>query len=253
VTLRERGVSARVPVEIVPRLARLVIEAGARDPDAGAVVPFSATGFDDDGRPVDIDGAVNWSADRGRFGAPGLYRAAARNARIVASAGGAVATYELEVGRRTASLDLFNEPFAGRWHAASAPAGGARSLAFPPGRGQMQVPYDFSGATRAVYANADFALPGDPLRFSIEVEGTGARVGVRAAFVNRFGERRALTLARAIDWEGWQVRTIDLPPDLNPPVRLVSLYVVDSLAGAATRASGTVAFRDARVEVAGTP
>jgi hypothetical protein len=253
VKLAAGGVSGRVAVEIVPRLARLDVEPDVRDPDPGAAVTFSATGFDDDGRVVETGGAVRWSADRGHFDAPGRYRADAHDARIFAFAGGARAEFSLRVGRRTVALALFDAAHAAQWHPASAPAGEARALAFPAGSAQMQVPYDFSGDVRAAYANGDVALPGEPLRFRIDVAGTGPAVGVRATFVNRFGERRALTLAKAIDWEGWQTRTIDLPPDLNPPVRLESLYVVDSLANAATRASGSVAFRNARVEIAGTP
>jgi exopolysaccharide biosynthesis protein len=253
VKLTAGGVSARVPVEVVARLARLDIEPDVRDPNPGGAVTFTATGFDDDGRVVDVGGAVRWGSDRGRFDAPGSYRAGRRDARIFASAGGARASFVLRVGRRAVALPLFDASRVSAWHAASAPPGEARALAFPAGKGEMQVPYDFSGDARAAYANGDVALPGEPLSFSIDVAGTGSAVGVRAAFVNRFGERRALTLATAIDWEGWQTRTIELPPDLNPPVRLVSLYVVDSLANAPTRAAGAVAFRRARVVIAGTP
>jgi exopolysaccharide biosynthesis protein len=251
VTLKARGVTARVPVDVVPRLARLDIEPAVRNPDPGTLVPFSATGFDDDGRVVAVDGAVRWSADRGRFVAPGRYRASARDARIVAFAGGTQASFALRVGRRTEAFALFDSARAGAWHFASAPPGAARTLAFPAGAEEMQVPYDFSGTSRAAYANGDFALPGEPLAFSVEIDGARSGVGVRALFVNRFGERRALTLARAIDWDGWQMRTVDIPPDLNAPVRLESLYVVDSLANNATRASGVVRFRRARIALAG--
>ncbi len=246
-------VSARVPVEVVPRLARLEIEPDVRDPDPNALVRLRATGFDDDGRVVATSGAVLWSADRGRFETPGVYRAGARDARIAALAGGARASIVLRVGRHTVALALFDPAHAARWKPASVPPGSERALSFPPEGGEMQVPYDFSGATRAAYANGDAELPGEPLIFSVDVRASGSGAGVRAAFVNRFGERRALTLAKAIDWVGWQTRDVVLPPDLNPPVRLVSLYVVDSLANAATRASGTVEFRNARVVVAGSP
>ncbi len=253
VTLRAAGVTASVPIDVVARLARLEIEPNVRNPDPGAPVSFSATGVDVDGRTVDVDGVVSWSADRGTFVAPGNYRAGDRNARIVAQAGGASSTYPLPVGRRPVALALFDAAHAGGWRFASVPAGAAGSLVFPAGRDEMQVPYDFSGGARASFANADVALPGVPRAFSVDIDGNRAGVGVRAAFVNRFGERRALTLARAIDWDGWQTRSVDLPPDLNPPVRLVSLYVVDSLANAATHASGTLAFRNARAVIAGTP
>jgi len=76
-------------------------------------------------------------------------------------------------------------------------------------------------------------------------------VGVRASFVNRLGETRVFTLSRSVDWEGFQMRSIALPADLNPPVRLVALYGVNSLGPAPVRAVGTLRFRNPSVVVAG--
>jgi hypothetical protein len=126
-------------------------------------------------------------------------------------------------------------------------------LTFAAGQPELDLSYDFSSGERAAFAEGDFALPGDPQTFALDIRGDGSGVGVRAAFVNRFGERRALTLAKSVDWSGWQMRSIVLPDDLNPPVHLVSLYAVDSLANGATRAAGTLAFRNCAATIAGTP
>ena len=94
-------------------------------------------------------------------------------------------------------------------------------------------------------------LPGEPVRFSLEVFGDGSGVPLRASFVNRYGEKSLLTLAKNVDWTGWRRIAIALPPDLNPPVRLTSVYVVPSLGGAPVRAAGTLRFRALAVIVPG--
>ena len=63
------------------------------------------------------------------------------------------------------------------------------------------------------------ALPDEPVRLSLDVYGDGNGVPLRASFVNRYGEKVALTLAKSVDWNGWRRITVALPPDLNPPVR----------------------------------
>jgi hypothetical protein len=250
--LRAAGVSADLPVDVVPRVQRLALEASARVAQPGQSVVLRATGFDARGRVVALGDAVRWRAGRGRFVAPGVYRAAARDALIVAEAPGARATYVLHVGMHREALPLFDAEHGTMWRGVAAPQGLPEALSLSPDA-VLTLPYDFTGSERAAYADADIALPGEPLSFAIEVEGDGNGVGVRAAFVNRFGERRALTIAKSVDWSGWQARTIVLPPDLNPPVRLIALYVVDSLANAATHARGSLSFRNASVDVAGTP
>jgi exopolysaccharide biosynthesis protein len=251
--LRVGKVSARVAIDVVARVSRLALAVDQRDPAPGATVTFTATGFDSRGRPVALGGAVRWSADRGRFSKPGVYVAAARDALIVATAPGARGSFVLPVGRHVATLPFFDPAHAATWHFSSVPSGSPGSLTFAAGQPELDLSYDFSSGERAAFAEGDFALPGDPQTFALDIRGDGSGVGVRAAFVNRFGERRALTLAKSVDWSGWQMRSIVLPDDLNPPVHLVSLYAVDSLANGATRAAGTLAFRNCAATIAGTP
>jgi hypothetical protein len=78
-------------------------------------------------------------------------------------------------------------------------------------------------------------------------------VPLRASFLNRYGEKQALTLAKSVDWFGWRRVAIALPPDLNPPVRLTSIYVVRSLGGPPVRAAGVLRFRALAVVVPGSP
>jgi exopolysaccharide biosynthesis protein len=251
--VRVGKIAATVPIDIVKRIARLSLAPSERNPDPGATITFAATGFDRSGRVVALGNAVRWSADRGRFVRPGVYAVAARDARISATVGGTRADFALEVGRRIATLPYFDSAHETAWHFASAPNGSPGNVAIGANGSEIDLSYDFSSGERAAYADADFTLPGDPQTFSVDVRGDASGVGVRAAFVNRFGERRALTLAPSVDWTGWQTRTIALPDDLNPPVRLVALYAVDSLANNATHAAGTLGFRNATATIAGTP
>jgi hypothetical protein len=251
--VRAGNVRATVPVDVVTRLARLDVEADVRVPVRDALVGLTALGYDARGRPVELGNAVRWSADRGSFSAPGRYLATDRDARIVATAGGVSTEFALHVGRHLARLTFFDRTQASAWRFATVPEGGRGSLAFSGEPPEMQLLYDFSAGTRAAAANASLLLPGEPLALSVEVRGDASGVGLRAAFTNRFGERRALTLARRIDWNGWQSRTLALPDDLNPPVRLVSLYAVDALGGAPTHAVGNIALRNLGVTLAGNP
>ncbi len=225
VTVRAGGLSASVAVRVVERLAKLVIEPERPNPQAGESVGLRALGFDASGAAVELGDAVTWSADAGTFVSPGLYRASERDGVVQARAGGASASLTVRVGHHDAALPYFDPP--------------------------LQLGFDFTGGRRFAYANGSYPLPGEPLAFSLDVEGDGSGVGLRAAFVNRFGERRALTLAKRVDWSGWQRLTLVLPPDLNPPVVLVSLYAVDGLSGPATHAAGTLSFRRASVSLAG--
>jgi len=227
VTVRANGLSANVEVRVVERLAKLVIEPERPNPEPGETVPLRALGYDAGGTPVELGGAVAWSADGGSFTSAGLYRASDRDAVVSARAGGASASLKIRVGRHEAALPSFDP--------------------------QPALAFDFTDGTRFAYANGRYPLPGEPLSFSLDVDGDGSGVGVRAAFVNRFGERRALTLVKRVDWNGWQRRTVVLPPDLNPPIVLVSLYAVDGLSGAPTHAAGTLSFRRASVLLAGSP
>lgn len=254
IVVREAGgaTSATLVYRTVPQLARIAIEPSEINAGTGATVRFHATGADSSGAPVEL-GTVAWSVTSGTIDAAGTYRAGTRDATIVASAGGVSASSQVRVGSRAQPLALFAARLPLAWTFATYPRGGAGSLSSAPDAPELQLSYDFTGTETAAYANGTLALPGQPLAFGLDVRGDGGGAGLRAAFTNRFGERRALTLARTIDWTGWRSLTLALPADLNPPVTLVSLYAVAALGGSPSRAAGTIAFRNPVVTVAGTP
>jgi exopolysaccharide biosynthesis protein len=248
VTERSSDYSAAIDLRIVRSVARLSVTAQPSNPLPGGRVVLHATALASDGEPVEVGNAVRWSADRGTFEGPGILRAPADDATIVASAGGQRTTFALRVGRHERTLGLFDPATA--WAFASAPRDGPGSVNLA-GAGQLDLSYDFTAGERAAYANAVAGLPGEPIAFSVDVLGDASGVGLRAAFLNRFGERQALTLAAHVDWKGWRTCSVTLPADLNPPVTLLSLYAVPSLGGPAALTRGTLSFRNVSVTLPG--
>ena len=249
--VRASGLSANVPVVVVGAPATLALTRDVRDPEPGTLVHLAVTAADERGRPVFTGDRVRLTATHGTFVSPDVLRTATHDADVVAIVAGARATLHVPVGRHRSALPLFDDAHRAAWSFATSPALGAGSL--DVAGGVLRLGYDFSSGARAAYANASFTIPGEPQQFSIDVLGDGSGVGVRAAFLNTFGERRALTLAKSVDWKGWQTVTIPIPDDLNPPVRLVSLYAFDGLGGVATHRAGTLSFRNPGAVIAGTP
>jgi len=249
------GRAALVPVRAVERLSSLTITSDARTAAVGSLAELRAVGTDSDGAPVTLGDGVGWSARDGAFVAPGRLRVRATDASVVAVAGGLRATFVQRVGSHEAALAAFVHSVL--WSFASFPS----SLVATAGSttidgGSLSLAYDFSAGATAAYATTSLALPGEPLAFSIVTVGNDSGIGLRAAFTNRFGERRALWLAKRVDWSGARVLTVALPADLNAPVRLVSLYAIPAATrtdGTAAVRSGHVVFRSPAVTLAGSP
>ena len=218
--------TAAVPYQTVDRVAALSIVPDRPNPARGVMLALTASAADARGAPILLgDAPVRWMlGTRAAAGTRVAYDTQGGDATVTAALGAATATTLIRVGDHTVAVPAYAET----------------SLA-----------YDFTGAARAAYANAVIALPDEPVRLSLEVDGDGNGVPLRASFVNRYGEKQALTLAKSVDWTGWRRIAIALPPDLNPPVRLTSVYVVRSLGGPPVSAAGTLRFRGLTVVIPG--
>jgi len=259
VTVHARGLGAQIPIDVVRSLVRLDVGSDARNPAPNSVVHIRANGYDARGRVVALGTAVRFVSDRGRVEPDGTFRTGDRDTTIVALAPGVRSSIVLHVGRHVRALPFFEAAQRFAWRYATAPPGAPGALAFTDAvsRGdwaQLTVPFDFTKNQRAAYATTDgLDLPGTPLAFAIEIASDVPGIGVRAAFVNGLGETRVLTLTKAVDWDGFATRTITLPDDLTPPVRLTSLYAVNALGPVPVRAVGMLRFRRPAATVAGTP
>jgi len=226
--VRERGgtLTADVPYRTVDRVTSLTIAPDQPNPARGVQQPLTVTAADERGTPIVLgDAPVRWTLGaQPASGTHVIYDTLGGDVTATATFGAVTATTLIRVGNHTVAVPAYPE---------------------------TTLAYDFTGNARAAYANAVIALPGEPVRFSLEVFGDGSGVPLRASFVNRYGEKSLLTLAKNVDWTGWRRIAIALPPDLNPPVRLMSVYVVPSLGGAPVHAAGTLRFRALAVIIPG--
>ncbi len=231
-------------------VARLRLDPARANPDPGGTVRYRAFGFDPAGSPVELGATVAWTAQNATVDG-GVLRVSDTDAVVVARAGGRRAQATVRVGRRTVPIAIFSQPVL--WRPSTYPPGGPASAALSGSDAgdQLLLGYDFSGGTRAAYAGTQLDFGGEPLGFSLDIRGDAGGGGVRAAFLNSRGERVLVTVAKRIDWTGWQRRTVGLPPSAVPPLRLASLYLVSSLGGPPAHGAGTVGFRDFRITFAG--
>jgi hypothetical protein len=227
-TVRERGgtLTATVSYRTVDRVAALAIVPDRPNPAPGMLVPLTVAATGERGEPVLLGGVpVRWTIGARTFAAPrALYDTAGGDADVTAVLGDASASTSVRVGDHTVAVPAFAD---------------------------TALAYDFTGTQRAAYAGTAIALPGEPVTLSLEVLGDGNGVPLRAAFLNRYGEKQALTLSKSVDWNGWRRVAVALPPDLNPPAQLTSVYVVRSLGGPPVRAAGSLRLRNLAVVLPG--
>jgi exopolysaccharide biosynthesis protein len=223
---RDGALSATVAYRTVDRIATLAIVPDRPNPQPGTRLPLALAARDDSGAPVALNGVpVRWTIGARALVAPAVeYDTSGGDVTVSATLGALTVTTPVRVGNHRVDVPAFAETV---------------------------LSYDFTGEARAAYAPSVLTLPGEPVALGLDVYGDGSGVPLRAAFVNRFGEKSALTLARSVDWTGWRRVRVALPPELNPPVQLTAIYVVRSLGGPPVRAAGTLRLRALAVVLPG--
>jgi exopolysaccharide biosynthesis protein len=249
------GLNATVAYRTIDRVATLQVIPDRPNPPAFGTIALRVQGFDQRGTPVVLNDRIAWRAMNGAVSAVGTnatFRAGMSNGTVAVTAGGATATTVVYVGSHAENVPAFGGP-PGGWRFASVPRGAAGSVTVTGSPAELSLAYDFTGSTRAAYANASLALPGEPLQFRIDVFGDGNGAALRAAFVNRYGEPQPVTLVRRVDWQGWRTIAVALPASLNAPAKLTSLYALAALSGPPIHAAGMLRFRAPGVVVRGSP
>jgi hypothetical protein len=241
------GVRATLPLEIVPRVARIVIGPAQANPDPHGSVALRADAFDGDDRPVAVEGVVRWSARGGSIDADGRLTAGARDVLVTAATGGVSTTTTIPVGRHHEPLALA-DAHRPPWRLVTVPANGPGSV--DEAAGLIALSYDFSAGERAAYAIGDVPL-GAPLALSCAVDGDANGEALRATLVDRYGDRETATFVRTLSFGDTRRLTIAIDPALAPPIVLHALYVVGTLANPALTAAGTIAVHDCTRTVPG--
>jgi hypothetical protein len=243
------GVAGDLPIDIVSSVSKITIVPDRPNPDPGARIVLHAHAFDVRGREIEFGNALRWTATHGEIDATGAFHAASVDGTATATIGAVSATAAIPVGRHATAIALFDEPHRALWHFVTTPAGGPGAQTFA-GEATLQLAYDFTGTERAAYANTSMPA-GDPVALSCAIDGDANGAAVRVAFIDRYGDRTALTLAKAIDWSGAQRREVRIPAALAPPLVLASIYVVGSLGPAAVRTAGTIGIRNCELSLPG--
>jgi hypothetical protein len=237
---------ARLPVEVVDRVARLAIGPPRVNPDPHGAVVLTLDAFDARDRAVATAGTVRWSARDAAIDESGRLVAGDRDAVVTASAGGASTTLTVPVGRHRTPLALADP--ARTWRLVTAPAGGPGAV--ETDGGALVLTYDFSAGGRAAYAAADVPL-GDALALTCTVEGDAHGAALRATLSDRYGDREPVTFARSIDFSGPRRLTAPVRASLAPPLVLHNVYVAGTLANPPVTAAGTIRVRDCEELVPG--
>lgn len=241
------AVATELPVEIVDKVARVVVGPQRANPDPHAPLALTVVAFDAHDRPVAVDGRVRWSAKDASIDARGRLVAGDRDALVTANVGGVSATVTIPVGRRPVDIALFDDKHRG-WKFVSAPANGPGNAGADGDR--LRIGYDFTSGERAAYAVQEIAL-GEPLSLSCAVDGDANGAALRATFVDRYGDRETVTFARRIDFADTRRLTVKVPQSLAPPIAIRNFYVVGTLANPAVTAAGTIGVHDCSATVPG--
>ncbi len=250
--LARGGVTADLPLDVVEHVARLTIGPPRANPDPHAALGLTVAAFDAHDRPVAVDGVVRWRARNAAIDERGRLVAGDRDALVTASAGGASAVLAVPVGRHPAPLALFDDAHRTGWHLLTAPAGGPGTV--DTGAGALRLGYDFSSGERAAYALADAPVPlGAALALACDVDGDANGEALRASLADRYGDREAVTLARALDFSGRRRLSAKVPAALAPPLVLRSFYAVGTLANPPIATAGALTISNCTASLPGAP
>ena len=242
------GVVTDVPVEIVDRVARIIVGPARANPDPHATVALTVAAFDARDRPVAVDGLVRWSATDAAIDARGRLAAGDRDATVTASAGGASATVAIPVGRHTVPLALFDDAHRASWKLSTTPPNGPGALTVD-GNG-LRLDYDFTTGERAAYAATEIPL-GEPVALACDVDGDANGEALRATLADRYGDRQTVTFVRGIDFSGTRRLTVKIPASLAPPIALRNVYAVGTLANPPVTVAGRLVVHDCAATVPG--
>ena len=109
----------------------------------------------------------------------------------------------------------------------------------------ISLNYDFSGgeATRAAYINfknnkSGLSLEGVPRKLGLWVKGDNQGSWLRGKIVDSKGTPHTIDFVKSIDFDDWKYVTVDIPSNVNYPITLEQIYMVET--NAAKKHSGEI-------------
>jgi hypothetical protein len=237
-TISQAGFTTGLPIRVVAQPAAVRISPRSPNPSPGGCIDVTADARLASGEPVASAGLVRYSATNADVSPQGRVCVGSTDARVTARIGSVEATAVVAVGHSDVALDVFHD--AALWTFTTAP---------PQRAGSVAIAGDVLRI--AAYARTQLQIGGEPRALSFTIDGDGGGAGLRAQFLNGDGQRMLVTLARKIDWQGIQHRSITLPANATAPLTLQALYVVGTLGDSPVRSSGTIGISDLHVTIAG--
>lgn len=210
--------------------------------DADTTGEFTVAGYDAEGYRVPIeprdvkltyDAAVVTITPDGR-GAFSVVPQQERGSTVVkVVVGAASVALPVTVGLDQVDLDDFSEPddwytFTARASATLTPSDG-----FEDDSGlRLDYSFDESTGTRAAYVRHQpdpVAVPGQPRRIGLHVDGDGNGAWLRLRIVDAGGGQYTVDLARNVDWTGWQYVEAEVPDGVQYPIEVDFFYPVETV------------------------
>lgn len=235
------------PVSLEIQPSSIATNVGSKTPLK--VIATDAEGFSVELSPDDVDWEIRGdigSLDNGVFKAENNITAGV----IVASFGDLKAASAVAVGSQKFLLSDFENPR--EWNLSVYPAEVKAKLDFTDeqvksGSLAAKLSYDFTTTTRtrAAYLNRSVNIPGRPLQFGLWVYGDGNGHWLRGEFYDANRVAKIVNFADHVDWVGWKYVTADIPQDIDFPISLRRIYLVE--AKAEKQDTGAIYFDDFEV------
>lgn len=261
VTVKAGTASDKLPVEIISgsQIAQMTVDASSLVLEQGKSITVPVRVVLNDGRKMTIPAAsVKWEL-KGFSGSVDGDKLTIGAIKEGAQAGYAIARYDgfssaaIFGGGADKKFDDFEKPtYPITFSSTNNVVGTVDIAAGLPGRessNALRLRYDFTNGsgTKAAYAvmgSAGQKLEGKPTAMTIDAMGDGSLNWLRAEFIDNSGKAHLVTLAKQIDWTGWQQIKVNLPGDsMAYPITLKRLYVASLEEGQDERAlSGEIAF-----------
>lgn len=240
VTAKVVGTDVRATQEIhvLDELVSLEIMPNSIATSVGQSIPLQVKATDVEGFSVFLDpNDVNWDI-RGEIG---VVRNGIFYAEKDMSAGVIAAEYEglkagtaVVIGSQVLLLSDFENPR--EWSFSTYPGEVTGKLEFTSeqvknGPLAAKLSYDFTTTTRtrAAYVNnVNIKLPGRPLKLGLWVYGDGHGHWFRGELTDANGVKKVLDFAMNVDWTGWRYITAEIPQDIDFPVSLKRIYLVEA-------------------------
>ena len=233
-------IEARQQIHVIDEIVKIEIVPGSLSTAVGQKTPLQVKATDVNGfsvilRPRDI----YWDI-RGDIGSisEGVFTAEKdmSSGVIVAEYEGHKAGLAVVVGSQTVVLSDFENKK--EWSFSTYPSEVTGKLEFTneqvkSGDNAAKLTYDFTTTTRtrAAYVNnVNIKLSGRPLKLGLWVYGDGNGHWLRGELTDANGVKKVLDFAMNVNWTGWQYVTAEIPQDIDFPLNLKRIYLVEAKA-----------------------